>query len=279
MGNSTGLERQGSGAGVGRSAGSAIDVSSLGKTYATRGGSVEAVRNANFSVQEGEFVSLVGPSGCGKSTILKIVAGLVPYESGAVDVGGQAAAPGRQDVGIMFQSPVLFPWRTVLANVLLPIEIFDTDGRAGATRAEEVLKLVGLWEVQDKYPFELSGGMQQRVSLARLLVSDPKYMLMDEPFAALDEFNRERLNHELASIHEDFHRTVLYVTHNISEAVLMADRIVVLKSHPGEILDIVDVDLPRPRKPDVLDERQAQDRVAAISRLLRHSGGNEQGER
>jgi NitT/TauT family transport system ATP-binding protein len=247
---------------------SVIEVNTLGKTYATRGGSVEAVRNASFFVKPGEFVSLVGPSGCGKSTILHIVAGLLEGSQGSVTIAGQPAKAGRKDVGIMLQRPVLLPWRSVLDNVMLPIEVFGLDRKQARDRAMKLLELVGLEGFDDKYSWELSGGMQQRASLARLLVFEPEILLMDEPFAALDEFTRERLNSELADLHENLGRTVLYVTHNIQEAVFLSDRVVVMKPRPGEILDIVDIRLPRPRRIEMIAERETADLVAAIRTKL-----------
>jgi NitT/TauT family transport system ATP-binding protein len=248
--------------------GPAISVKNLSKTYTTRRGPVEAVRDSSFDVKDGEFVALVGPSGCGKSTILQIVAGLIPYDDGTVHVAGNEAKPGRREVGIMFQAAVLLPWRTVLENVLLPMEVFGLDNAQAKERAHELLDVVGLQGFDDKYPWELSGGMQQRASLARILVYEPEILLMDEPFAALDEFTRERLNVELASIHETYGRSVLYVTHNIQEAVLLSDRVVVMKPHPGEILDIIETKLPRPRSLDVLLEPKTAELAAGIRRML-----------
>ena len=248
--------------------GHSISVADLDKTYDTRDGGVDAVRGATFDVKAGEFVSLVGPSGCGKSTILQICAGLVPPTSGSVELGGVQARPGRREIGIMFQAPVLLPWRSVSANVLLPTEIFGMDKEPARKRALELLDLVGLKGFEDKQPWELSGGMQQRASLARVLVADPDILLMDEPFSALDEFTRERLNLELANIHETLGRTVLYVTHNIEEAVFLSDRVVVMKPHPGEILDIVETGLPRPRKLEVLQEASTIELVIKIRQML-----------
>jgi len=248
--------------------GPSIVVENVSKTYETRGGSVEAVRESSFDVKDGEFVALVGPSGCGKSTILQICAGLIPSDGGSVVVGGVEAQPGRREVGIMFQAPVLLPWRTVTENVLLPTEVFGIGKKEALKRARELLELVGLQGFEDKYPWELSGGMQQRASLARVLVYDPDILLMDEPFAALDEFTRERLNLELARIHESLGRTVLYVTHNIQEAVFLSDRVVVMKPHPGEVLDIIPTGLPRPRQFEVLEEQRTVDLVIKIRRML-----------
>ena len=248
--------------------GPAISVRDLDKTYQTRDGAVEAVRGANFDVRDGEFVALVGPSGCGKSTLLQICAGLIQHTAGSVQVAGEPAKPGRRDVGMMFQAPVLLPWRTVMDNILLPTEVFRIDKKSAAETARELIELVGLEGFEEKYPWELSGGMQQRASLARLLVYEPDILLMDEPFSALDEFTRERLNLELARIHESLGRTVLYVTHNIEESVFLADRIVVMKPHPGEILDIVDSGLPRPRSLEALEEQTTVDLVIRIRHML-----------
>ncbi len=248
--------------------GHAIDVKDCRTIYETKGGKVEAVRTASFDVKQGEFVSLVGPSGCGKSTLLQICAGLLPWNAGSVEVGGIQAKPGRQDVGIMFQSSVLLPWRSVIDNVLLPTEIFGLNSKESKQKAMDLLDLVGLNGFEEKHPWELSGGMQQRASLARALVFDPDIMLMDEPFAALDEFTRERLNIELARLHESLGRTILYVTHNIQEAVFLSDRVVVMKPHPGEVLDILDVNLPRPRVTQVLDEAGTVELVIKIRRML-----------
>jgi NitT/TauT family transport system ATP-binding protein len=248
----------------------AISVRSLSKTYRTRTGIVPAVRDASFDVADSEFVSLVGPSGCGKSTILKIVAGLIPWEQGAVEVAGSPARAGRSDVGIMLQSPVLLPWRTVLRNVLLPTEVFKGDRAKARERAQELLTLVGLEGFESKYPWELSGGMQQRASLARLLVFEPATLLLDEPFSALDEFTREKLTLELAKLHTELERSVLYVTHNIGESVFLSDRVVVMKSHPGEIIDIVDVDLPHPRSLDLMHDTRTTELVGRIRRMFQH---------
>jgi len=274
MANSTGVEAEQDAVSAARTGSSpAIEIKDLGKIYQTRHGAVEAVRSATFSVDRGEFVSLVGPSGCGKSTILHIVAGLLEFEGGEVRMAGKPANAGRRDVGIMLQRPVLFPWRTVTQNVLLPTRVFKIDRRgeqreAVRRRAAELIKLVGLEGFEEKYPWELSGGMQQRASLARLLVFEPEILLMDEPFAALDEFTRERLNSELARLHEQLGRTVLYVTHNIQEAVFLSDRVVVMKPRPGEVLEIVDIPLERPRRIEMVAETETAALVARIRRKL-----------
>jgi NitT/TauT family transport system ATP-binding protein len=245
-----------------------IAVESLSKAYRTRTGVVEAVRDASFDIVDSEFVSLVGPSGCGKSTILKIVAGLIPWERGSVEVLGSPARAGRPEVGIMLQSPVLLPWRTVLKNVLLPIEIFKGDHSAARERARQLLGEVGLAGFEGPYPWELSGGMQQRASLARLLVLDPALLLLDEPFSALDEFTRERLTLELAKLHTELQRSVLYVTHNIAEAVFLSDRVVVMTSHPGRIIDVVHVDLPHPRSLEMMSDPRTAKLVGQIRSMF-----------
>jgi NitT/TauT family transport system ATP-binding protein len=244
-----------------------VELRNVGKRYLTRSGVIDAIQDATFSVRDGEFVSLVGPSGCGKSTLLKIIAGLLTYDRGTVQVNGSAARAGRAEVGIMLQSAVLFPWRTVLQNVMLPIEVLHKNRAEGLERAEEILELVGLTRFADKYPRELSGGMQQRVSLSRLLVFDPSLLLMDEPFGALDEFTRLRLNIELASLHERLSRSVVFVTHNISEAVFLSDRVVAMSAHPGRVVRVIDVPLPRPRTQDMVDSPE----MAACMREVRHA--------
>jgi NitT/TauT family transport system ATP-binding protein len=256
------------GAAQGASRSPIIEIEGLGKTYQSKNGAVEAVRQASFHVAQGEFVSLVGPSGCGKSTILHIVGGLLPHTAGKVHVAGSPARSGRRDVGIMLQRPVLMPWRTVLENVLLPVEIYKLDRKKATKRAHDLLELVGLEGFADKHPWELSGGMQQRASLARVLVAEPEILLMDEPFAALDEFTRERLNSELAVLHETLNRSVLYVTHHISEAVFLSDRVIVLKPRPGEIVEIVNIEMERPRQIERITERESTDMVARIRNML-----------
>lgn len=225
-----------------------IEIRDVGKVYDTAdGGELVALRNVDLKIEPGEFVSFLGPSGCGKSTLLHIVAGLLTQTTGTVDVFGTPAAAGRQDSAIMLQTPVLFPWRSVINNIMLPVEVLNLDRKRSLARAHELLELTHLTDFADKNVWELSGGMRQRVSLARGLVSDPALLLMDEPFSALDEFTRERLNIETARLHESLGRTTLFVTHNISEAVFLSDRVVCMRPRPGEVVDIIDISLPRPR--------------------------------
>jgi NitT/TauT family transport system ATP-binding protein len=195
---------------------------------------------------------LVGPSGCGKSTLLQILAGILPATSGDILFNGQKLTRPRRDVGIVFQEPVLLPWRTVLDNVMLPAVVHGLNREQYRQKAEELLKLVKLEGWGGRYPFELSGGMSQRASIARALLVDPAMILMDEPFGALDAMTREQMNLELLRIWSRAQKTVLLITHSIQEAVFLADRVVVLTARPGRVIDVVDIDLPRPRTMDMM---------------------------
>lgn len=199
-------------------------------------------------VQGGEFVSLVGPSGCGKSTLLKIIAGLESASAGTISIDGELVAGPRRRVRIMFQTPELFPWRTVIQNIMLPIEVFRLDPEFHRQRVDQLVKMAGLEGFENALPRELSGGMQQRVALCRVLVASPYIVLMDEPFGALDEFTRERLNLELLRMWNETHSTIVFVTHNINEAVFLSDRVVVMGTRPGRVISVVDSPLPRPRQ-------------------------------
>ncbi len=234
------------------------------------GAAIEALRSISIDVRPGEFVSLVGPSGCGKSTLLKMIAGLLEPTSGTIAVDGVPVEQPRRSVGMMFQTPELFPWRTVLKNVLLPIEIFRHEREFHRKRALELLEMVGLQGFGSALPRELSGGMQQRVALCRVLVSDPSVVLMDEPFGALDEFSRERLNVELLRIWEDARKTIVFVTHNINEAVFLSDRVVVMGTGPGRVLEVVEVPLgrQRPRSQQMMREQAFTDCVFAVRGML-----------
>lgn len=212
-----------------------------------------ALDGINLAVKRGEFVALVGPSGCGKSTLLRLIAGLITPTDGSVTIGGQLIeGTTHPQVSVMFQSPTLFPWRTVLANVLLPVEVQRAPSSEDKARAKQLLSMTGLTDFTEHYPSQLSGGMQQRVSLCRVLVKDPEIMLLDEPFGALDEFTREHLNVELANMVEDSTRSVVLVTHNISEAVFLSDRVITLGTNPGRILGDISIELPRPRSQEVV---------------------------
>jgi NitT/TauT family transport system ATP-binding protein len=227
--------------------GDVIAVRDLSVTYGRGASRVEALRDISFRIADGEFVVIVGPSGCGKSTLLKILAGLMPASGGAVELNGEPIRGPRRDIGVVFQTPVLFPWRTVLDNALLPADVQRRDRRAMTGRALGLLRQVGLDGFEQRYPRELSGGMQQRVGIVRALVHDPAILLMDEPFGALDALTREALNVELQRIWLERRLTALFITHSISEAVFLADRILVLTPRPGRIGDAFEVDLPRPR--------------------------------
>jgi NitT/TauT family transport system ATP-binding protein len=232
---------------------SLISISHLSKKYQVRYGEpVLAIDDISIDVAEGEFVALVGPSGCGKSTLLQILAGILPATSGDILFNGQKLTRPRRDVGIVFQEPVLLPWRTVLDNVMLPAVVHGLNREQYRQKAEELLKLVKLEGWGGRYPFELSGGMSQRASIARALLVDPAMILMDEPFGALDAMTREQMNLELLRIWSRAQKTVLLITHSIQEAVFLADRVVVLTARPGRVIDVVDIDLPRPRTMDMM---------------------------
>jgi NitT/TauT family transport system ATP-binding protein len=224
-----------------------IRLSGVSRVFSARGGDVEALRGIDLEVAEGEFVAVLGRSGCGKSTLLRLVAGLLPTTAGTVTVGGDHVTRPRRDIAMLFQRPALLPWRSVVDNVLLPVEVFGWRRSAHRQRAYELLELTGLAGFEKRLPHELSGGMQQRVALCRSLITQPRVMLMDEPFSALDALTREELSGELQRIHMTTRATIVFVTHSIDEAVLLADRVVVLSPRPGRIREILDITIPRPR--------------------------------
>lgn len=225
-----------------------LTVDDVSKVFtAGKGAAVNALHKIDLGVSQGEFVTLVGRSGCGKSTLLRIIAGLMPASAGTVTIDGSPVQRPRRDVGLMLQQPALLPWRTTLENVLLPLEIIGKHGAEFRDRAHELLETTGLSAFANRYPRELSGGMQQRASLCRSLIHDPDVLLMDEPFAALDALTREELSIELQRICAEQNKTVIFVTHSIDEAVLLADRVVVMSPRPGRIKRIVEIDAPRPR--------------------------------
>ncbi|MEV0616329.1 ABC transporter ATP-binding protein [Nonomuraea sp. NPDC050404] len=224
-----------------------IRLRGVSQVFGGRRGAVEALRAVDLDVAGGEFVAVVGRSGCGKSTLLRLIAGLLPATSGEVRVDGEPVVKPRRDVAIMFQRPALLPWRSVLDNVLLPVEVFGWPRDEHRTRAHSLLEMVGLETFHRRLPHELSGGMQQRVALCRALIQRPRVLLMDEPFSALDALTREELSIELQQIHMEHAATVVLVTHSIEEAVLLADRVVAFTPRPGRILTTVAVDVPRPR--------------------------------
>ena len=234
--------------------------------YPAETGNVTALTGVSFDIQKGEFISLLGPSGCGKTTLLRIIAGLLQNTGGTVGVAGMTPIQAREsgEMGMVFQSAVLYDWRTVLKNVMLPMEIKGVYREEQRRRAEEMLELVGLSKFKNSYPYELSGGMQQRVSIARALATSPNILLMDEPFSALDEFTREKLHDDLLQICHTRDMTVVFVTHNIAESVYLSDRVVVMSPHPGRVSAVVNIDLPHPRRPEMRESQEYYDYVSLI---------------
>jgi NitT/TauT family transport system ATP-binding protein len=226
-----------------------IRVEQLSKLYRSRDGTeVEALRDVSFTVGRGEFVSIVGQSGCGKSSLLKILAGLLSKTSGVISIEDRELDGPRNDIGLMFQKPLLLDWRRVLDNVLLPVEIYRLDRKEYEEKARRLIGTAGLADFLTKYPFELSGGMQQRVALCRALVAEPSLLLMDEPFGALDTLTRQKMGFELLRLWEEWKSTVLFVTHDVDEAVMLSDKVLVMSSRPGTVLGSFNVDLARPRQ-------------------------------
>jgi NitT/TauT family transport system ATP-binding protein len=250
-----------------------IAIQGISKHYLTRDGHIAALEGISFTVGEGEFVAVVGPSGCGKSTLLKLLAGLMPPSSGEAFLHGSPITGPRRDIGVVFQSPVLFPWRTVLENVLLPIDVQGLGRQRHVQAATDLLALVGLKEFARRYPWELSGGMQQRVAITRALIHGPALLLMDEPFGALDAMTREQMNLELQRILLEERKTVLFITHSIPEAVFLADRVLVMSPRPGRILDDIRVEIPRPRALDVMSTPDFGAYVHTIREQLNAKGG------
>jgi NitT/TauT family transport system ATP-binding protein len=252
-----------------------IQATQVTKTYKTRDGEVPSLRSLDFTVGQGEFVVVVGPSGCGKSTLLKMLAGLLPPSSGEIRVKDRVVTRPYRDVGIVFQNALLLPWRTVLGNVMMPVEIKKLSRDTFLPRAKKLLKMVGLEGFERKYPWQLSGGMQQRASICRALVHDPSLMLMDEPFGALDAMTRERMNVELQRIQLETRKTVFLITHSIPEAVFLADRLFVMSDRPGAIVAIYEVDAPRPRTMDFMMSPQ----FASLTQKVRaHFNSSYQGD-
>jgi NitT/TauT family transport system ATP-binding protein len=243
-----------------------IEFRGLEKTYASRGtADVSAMGPIDLVIGQGEFITVVGPSGCGKSTLLKMLAGLLDRSAGDIRVRGQVVHGPQRDIGVVFQSPVLLPWKTTLENVLLPADVLKLDRAQSRRRALDLLAMVGLRDFADRYPGELSGGMQQRVAIVRALLHDPAVLLMDEPFGALDAMTRETMNMEIRRIWRDSGKTILFVTHSIPEAVFLGSRVLVLSPRPGRIADLVDVDLPADRDIDAM----ASDHFGAYTRRIR----------
>ncbi|HET8616840.1 MAG TPA: ABC transporter ATP-binding protein [Actinomycetales bacterium] len=249
-----------------------ICIEEASKVYLRRGASpVEALRPTTLAVEPGEFVSLVGPSGCGKTTLLKLVAGLDRVTGGQITVGERVVTRPDPAVSVVFQRPALLTWYTVEENVLLPAKISGTLTKDVRTRAAELLEFIGLGDFKDRYPRELSGGMQQRASIARALAGEPDVLLMDEPFSALDEFTRETLHDELLRLWDSHPKTVIFVTHSISEAVYLSDRVAVMAPRPGRIEQIVDVTLERPRRAELRTDPRFYDLVSSIRSSFTHA--------
>jgi NitT/TauT family transport system ATP-binding protein len=224
-----------------------VRLAKVGKSFLSECGTLEVLRNVNIDVANRQFISILGPSGCGKSTLLMMLAGLEPISSGCIEIAGQPVRTPRRDVGIIFQDPTLLPWKTALENVLFPIEIFGLPFDKYRARAEALLDLVGLADARQRRPRQLSGGMRQRVAICRALIHEPKLLLMDEPFSALDAITRDELNVTLLDIWERHHQTALFVTHSIREAVFLSDRVIVLGRRPGQVVRDVAITFERPR--------------------------------
>ncbi|WP_431858258.1 ABC transporter ATP-binding protein [Azospirillum sp.] len=245
---------------------SAIRIDGLEKIYETRDGErIQALGPISLDVAEGEFITIVGPSGCGKSTLLRMLAGLIDRSAGDIRVRDTSIVGPQPDIGMVFQSPVLLPWKTTLANVMLPAAVLGLDQATSRKRAESLLDMVGLGAFKDKYPSELSGGMQQRVAIARALLHEPSILLMDEPFGALDAMTRETMNQELRRIWRESGKTIVFVTHSIPEAVFLGSRVLVLSPRPGRIADLVEVDLSEDRDLDSM----GSDRFGQVTRRIR----------
>lgn len=244
-----------------------IMLKDIGMVYKTNDGrDVTALTGVSLDIQKGEFISLLGPSGCGKTTLLRIIADLLQPTSGEISIAGESPRDARlsKKYGIVFQSPVLYDWRTVKKNIMLPLEIMHIPKAEREDRAMKMLDIVGLTEFANHYPNQLSGGMQQRVGIARALAIQPQILLMDEPFSALDEFTKEKLHEDLLRIWAKTNKTIIFVTHNIQEAVFLSSRICVLSPHPGRLSAVIDVDLPRPRTMDIKDTPEFTAYVAKV---------------
>ena len=254
-----------------------VALKGLTKTFAK--GNVTALQEIDLAIEPGEFVSLIGPSGCGKSTLLRVIGDLTPPSAGSVEVNGKSAPQARldHDYGMVFQDSVLFDWRTVWKNVALPLELLGYDRAKRKARVDEMLRLVELQGFGDHHPWQLSGGMQMRVAIARALSFEPALLLMDEPFGALDEMTRERLNIELLEIWRRMQSTIVFVTHSISEAVFLSTRVVVMSPRPGRIAGMVDIDLPQPRTNDTREDPHFFELVTEVRELLRGVGADEHG--
>jgi len=250
-----------------------VSIENVRKIYETRGEPILALDSCSLDMQPGEFVSVVGPSGCGKSTLMLMVAGLIPSSGGTIKIGDTVVDGPFTDLGIVFQEPVLLDWRKVMGNVLLQVELRrGYDKKKYIARAHELLDLVGLKGFEGRYPFELSGGMRQRVSICRALLHDPPLLLMDEPFGALDALTRDQLNLDLQNIWLRSGKTVMFVTHSISEAVFLGDRVAVFSTRPGQVVEVLDIDLPRPRHLSIRETPEFGRYASEIRRIFSSLG-------
>jgi len=253
-----------------------IDVQQVRKIYETPRGSVEAVSSATFAVARGEFVAILGPSGCGKSTLLMMCGGLESITSGRIDVAGEPMTKPRTNIGVMFQDPTLLAWKSVSENIMFPVKILKLSRREYQSRVGELIDLVGLQGFADKRPRELSGGMRQRVAICRALVYDPDVLLMDEPFSALDAITRDEMNEVLLDIWQQYTKTALFVTHSIREAVLLADRVLVMTRRPATVVEDLTVPFARPRSMEISESREFSEICAHLRRLI-ESGNTSRG--
>jgi NitT/TauT family transport system ATP-binding protein len=256
---------------------SVVAISDLTKTFPK--GQVTALQGIDMQIEPGEFVSLIGPSGCGKSTVLRIIGDLIQPTTGAIEVNGKTPHQARldHDYGMVFQDSVLFDWRTVAKNVSLPLEMLGWERARRRDRVDEMLRTVELQDFGDHYPWQLSGGMQMRVAIARALSFEPALLLMDEPFGALDEMTRERLNIELLELWRRMGSTIVFVTHSISEAVFLSTRVVVMSPRPGRIAGVVPIDLAQPRTVDTREDPRFFEHVTEVRELLRGVGADQHG--
>jgi NitT/TauT family transport system ATP-binding protein len=266
--------------GAGESGGPAVvEMAGVGKIFGSGSMAVTALEAISLTISQGEFVSLIGPSGCGKSTLLRLIGDLTSPTSGAVRVNGKPAARARQDrdYGMVFQAPVLMDWRTIAKNIELPLEIMGYAADERRRRTSDLLRLVELESFAERHPWELSGGMQQRVAIARALSFDPKLLLMDEPFGALDEMTRERMNAELMNIWQRTGTTIVFVTHSIPEAVFLSSRVVVMSARPGRISQLVEIDLPAQRTVETRESDRYYELVTRVREALRQHEAPDEG--
>jgi len=249
-----------------------ITIEKVSKTYETRNGPIRALDTVDLAIRENEFVSIVGPSGCGKSTLMMLLSGLVPRSTGSITISGKRVEAPYTDIGIVFQQDVLLEWRSILQNVMIQAELRKLDRKKLEARARHLIELVGLKGFEGMYPHELSGGMRQRASICRALLHSPPLLLMDEPFGALDALTRDQLNIDLLRFWQESPTTVLFITHSVSEAVFLSDRVVIMSPRPGRIEEIVDIDLPRPRRIAMRETPRFLDYSRRIGRVFESIG-------